>query len=60
MPPNIHRVLKEKQAELKEQTGRYYSLEFVIYRIIREHTGLPHSGLQAKKPIKNKKNKQNT
>lgn len=37
MPPNIHRILKEKQAELKRQTGRHHSLELIIYRIIREN-----------------------
>lgn len=40
MPPCIHKVLKEKQAEIKAKTGRYHSLEYVIYRIIREHTGM--------------------
>lgn len=40
MPENIHKVLKEKQAEIRAKTGRYHSLEYVIYRIIREHIGM--------------------
>ena len=36
MPDVIHTLLKKKQKEMYEQTKRFYSLERVIYMIIKE------------------------
>ena len=35
MPDCIHSILKEKQKQLNESTGRFHSIEQVIYILIR-------------------------
>jgi len=35
MPESIHSFLKEKQKELNESTGRFHSIEQVIYILIK-------------------------
>lgn len=37
MPESIHKLLKKKQKQLNEETGRFHSLEQVIYIILKQN-----------------------